>query len=115
MAFGVRDIVPLTQARASLSELADEARAGADKIITKNGESYVALISADKLAYYHRLEEERLHLLLLEDARRASEDIAAGRTGDAMEMLTQLRQRLDPTAGRPANVPLEPRPLFTEF
>ena len=93
MAFTVRDIVPLTQARATLSELADEARAGADKIITKNGESYVALISADKLAYYHRMEKERLHLLLLEDARLAYDDIAAGRTGDALELLAELKKQ----------------------
>ncbi len=92
MAFSVRDIIPLTQARANLSELADEARAGADKIITKNGESYVALISADKLAYYHQLEKERLHLLLLEDARQGFEDIAAGRTFDAYETLAELRK-----------------------
>jgi prevent-host-death family protein len=92
VAFSVRDIIPLTQARANLSELADEARAGADKIITKNGESYVALISADKLAYYHQLEKERLHLLMLDDARQAFEDIAAGRTFDAREMIAELRR-----------------------
>ena len=95
MAFSVRDIIPLTQARASLSELADEARAGAEKIITKNGESYVALISADKLAYYHQLEKERLHLLFLEDARKAYEDIAAGRTGDARELIAELKREHD--------------------
>jgi prevent-host-death family protein len=92
MAFSVRDIIPLTQARAHLSELADEARGGADKIITKNGESYVALISADKLAYYHQLERAQLHLLFLEDARQAFEDIAAGRTLDAADMLAELRK-----------------------
>jgi prevent-host-death family protein len=92
MAFSVRDIIPLTQARAKLSELADAARGGEDKIITKNGESYVALISADKLAYYHQLERERLHLLFLEDARQGYEDIAAGRTGDARELIARLRR-----------------------
>jgi prevent-host-death family protein len=91
MGFSVRDIVPLTQARANLSELADEARGGTDKIITKNGESYVALISADKLAYFQQLERERLHLLLLEDARQAFEEIAAGRTFDAHAMIDELR------------------------
>lgn len=93
MSFSVRDIIPLTQARATLSELADEARSGADKIITKNGESYVALISADKLAYYHRLEKERLHLLLLEDARQGFDDIAAGRTGDALELIAEMKRQ----------------------
>lgn len=92
MAFSVRDIIPLTQARAKLSELADAARSGEDKIITKNGESYVALISADKLAYFHQLERERLHLLFLEDARQAFEEIAAGRVFDAVEMLAELRK-----------------------
>jgi prevent-host-death family protein len=60
MAFSASDVVPFTQARANLSELADQAKAGAEKIITKNGESYVALIDADRLDYYHRLERERI-------------------------------------------------------
>jgi len=83
MGFSARDVVPFTQARANLSELAEQAKAGAEKIITKNGESYVALIDADRLDYYHRLERERIHLLLLEDARRGLDDIAAGRTRPA--------------------------------
>jgi len=49
MGFSASDVVPFTQARAHLSELADQAKAGAEKIITKNGESYVALIDADRL------------------------------------------------------------------
>ena len=60
MGFSASDVVPFTQARANLSELADQAKAGAEKIITKNGESYVALIDADRLDYYHRLERERI-------------------------------------------------------
>jgi prevent-host-death family protein len=92
MAFTAADVVPLTDARARLSELADEAKAGAEKIITKNGESYVALIDAARLDYYHRLERERIHLLLLEDARRGLEDVIAGRTRDAREALAE-RQR----------------------
>jgi prevent-host-death family protein len=71
MGFSASDVVPFTQARANLSELADQAKAGAEKIITKNGESYVALIDAERLDYYHRLERERIHLLLIDDARAA--------------------------------------------
>jgi prevent-host-death family protein len=37
MAFSTRDVVPLSQARAHLSELADQVKAGAEKIVTKNG------------------------------------------------------------------------------
>jgi prevent-host-death family protein len=93
MAVAASDVVPLTQARANLSELADEVKAGAEKIITKNGESYVALIDADRLDYYHRLERERIHLLLIDDARRGLEDITAGRTQDADAAIAKLQQR----------------------
>ena len=93
MGFSSRDVVPFTTARANLSELADQAKAGAEKIITKNGESYVALIDADRLDYYHRLERERIHLLLIEDARRGLEDIAAGRTQPADSALASLQKR----------------------
>ncbi|MCA3238893.1 MAG: type II toxin-antitoxin system Phd/YefM family antitoxin [Curvibacter sp.] len=93
MGIAANDIVPFTQARSSLSELADQAKAGAEKIITKNGESYVALIDADRLDYYHRLERERIHLLLLEDAQRGLADIAAGRTQDADATIATRQQR----------------------
>lgn len=92
MGFSVNDVVPFTQARANLSELAEQAKAGAEKIITKNGESYVALIDAGRLDYYHRLERERIHLLLLDDAKRGLEDIAAGRTEDADSAIARLQQ-----------------------
>ena len=93
MGISASDVVPFTQARANLSELADQAKAGAEKIITKNGESFVALIDADRLDYYHRLERERIHLLLLDDARRGLEDIAAGRTQDADAAIATLQLR----------------------
>ena len=93
MGFAASDIVPFTQARANLSELADQAKAGAEKIITKNGESYVALIDSDRLDYYHSLERERIHLLLIEDAKRGMADIAAGRTQEADAALAQIQQR----------------------
>jgi len=65
---------------------------GSEKIITKNGESYVALIDANRLDYYHRLECERIHLLLLEDVKRGLADIAAGRTEDADTAIARLQQ-----------------------
>jgi prevent-host-death family protein len=92
MSFSTSDVVPFTQARANLSELADQAKAGAEKIITKNGESYVALIDADRLDYYHRLERERIHLLLIDDAKRGLADIAAGRTFGADGAIGQRQQ-----------------------
>ena len=93
MGFSASDVVPFTQARSNLSELTDQTKTGTKKIITKNGASYVALIDADRLDYYHRLERERIHLLLIDDARRGLADIAAGRTLEADTALAQLQQR----------------------
>ena len=112
MAFTASDVVPLTQARANLSELADQVKAGAEKIITKNGESYVALIDADRLDYYHRLERERIHLLLIDDAKRGLADIAAGRTFEADGAIGQLQQRR--TAAAKASSPANPGKLATK-
>ncbi len=92
MAFSTQDVIPLSQARANLSELADQVKAGAEKIVTKNGESYVALIDAARLDYYHQLERERIHLLILEDAHRGLEDIAAGRVENADAALARLQK-----------------------
>ena len=105
MGFSTSDVLPFTQARANLSELADQAKAGAEKIITKNGENDVALIDAARLDYYHRLKRERIHLLLMDDARRGLADIAAGRTFEADEAIGQRQQRRTAAAkaARPAN------------
>ncbi len=51
------------------------------------------LIDADRRDYYHRLERERIHLLLIDDARRGLEDIAAGRTQDADAAIARLQKR----------------------
>ena len=48
MSFSASGVVPFTQAHANLSELADQVEAGAEKIVTKSGESYVALIAAGR-------------------------------------------------------------------
>ena len=107
MAIATSDVIPLTQARAKLSELADQVKAGSEKIITKNGESYVALIDAERLDYYHRLERERIHLVLLDDIEKGVADVEAGRTRDAREVLRGLRISASAkvprrAAGRPA-------------
>jgi prevent-host-death family protein len=93
MAFSVSDVIPLSQARANLSELADQVKAGAEKIVTKNGESYIALIDAQRLDYYHRLERARIHLLLLDDASKGIADIQAGRVKEAKQALQILKKR----------------------
>ena len=92
-------MVPFTQTRANLSELAEQAKAGAEKIITKNGESYVALIDAERLDYYHRLERERIRQLLLADVCNGLDDIAAGRTQSADAAIAALQKRRAKTCG----------------
>ncbi|MBK6659806.1 MAG: type II toxin-antitoxin system Phd/YefM family antitoxin [Proteobacteria bacterium] len=100
MAISANDVVPLSQARANLSELADQVKAGAEKIITKNGESYVAIIDAQRLDYYHQLERERIHLLVINDASTALADVAAGRVKNAQTVLAGFkRRRAAKTAG----------------
>lgn len=93
MGISARDVVPLSTARAHLSELADAVTAGAEKIITKNGESYVALIDARRLDYYHRLEREHIHLLLIDEASKGLDDIAAGRVAGARDTLEAIKKR----------------------
>lgn len=93
MGFSARDVVPLSAARAHLSELAEAVTAGAEKIITKNGESYVALIDARRLDYYHRLEREHIHLLLIDEASKGLDDIAAGRVAGARDTLEAIKKR----------------------
>ncbi len=80
MAISSKDIISLTRARSKLTQLCDEVRRGrGEKIITKNGESLVALIDAERLDYYHSLEREHVHLTLLEEAIRGLEDVKAGK------------------------------------
>jgi prevent-host-death family protein len=93
MGISVRDVVAFSQARANLSDLAEQVKAGAEKIITKNGESYVALIDADRLDYYHRLERERIHLLLVDEIKKGLDDVASGRTKDARQTIRLLKRR----------------------
>ncbi|MBL8396452.1 MAG: type II toxin-antitoxin system Phd/YefM family antitoxin [Candidatus Accumulibacter sp.] len=93
MGIAASDVVPLSHARANFSELAEEVRAGAEKIITKNGESYIALIDAQRLDYYHQLERERIHLLLIDEAAKGLDDVAAGRAKDARSALATLKRR----------------------
>lgn len=78
MSIRAQDVVPISEARARLTELSDEVVGGAEKLLTKNGAAYVALIDARKLDYYHALEAEHASLLLLAEADVALRELAAG-------------------------------------
>lgn len=90
MAITSKDIISLSHARAKLTELCEEIHAkGGEKIITKNGGSCAALIDADRLDHYHRLEREHIHIGLLQEAIKGVTDLKAKKTLS----LAQLKSR----------------------
>jgi prevent-host-death family protein len=93
MGIEVRDIIAFSEARSHLSRLVEEVQQGREKIITKNGEPAVAMIDAKRLDYYHQLERDRGHLMLIDEAEKGLADIVAGRTGDALQDLAERRAR----------------------
>jgi antitoxin (DNA-binding transcriptional repressor) of toxin-antitoxin stability system len=93
MGISASDVLPLSYVRANFSELAEAVNAGSEKIITKNGESYIALINAQRLDYYHQLERERIHLLLIDEASKGLADVAAGRVQEAQSALQAIKRR----------------------
>ncbi|MGH7794573.1 MAG: type II toxin-antitoxin system Phd/YefM family antitoxin [Candidatus Binatia bacterium] len=87
MPISSKDIIPLTRARAKLTELCNQVkREHGEKILTKNGESCAALIDAERLDHYHRLEREHVHLTLLDEALRGVEDVNAGKILSAAKL-----------------------------
>ena len=81
------DVVPISEARARLTELAEEVvGCGTEKLLTKNGASYVALVDARKLDYYHALETEHGSLVLAQAAVEGLTDLAAGRVLSASQL-----------------------------
>ena len=59
---------------------------GAEKVLTKNGSSYVALVDAKKLDYYHALELEHAGLVLLSEAETALGQVVAGKRLSSAEL-----------------------------
>ena len=80
MVLRASDVVPISEARARLTELAEDVvGSGAEKVLTKNGASYVALVDARRLDYYHALEAEHANLVLAEDAITGLQEALSGR------------------------------------
>ncbi len=79
MSLRASDVVPISEARARLTELAEDVVGnGSEKVLTKNGASYVALVDARRLDYYHALEREHAHLVLSDDAITGLRQAMAG-------------------------------------
>lgn len=87
------DVVPISEARARLTELADDVVGGGmEKILTKNGSSFVAIVDARKLDYYHALEEEHAGLVLLDEAETGLRQILAGKRVSAHDLMLALAE-----------------------
>lgn len=87
------DVVPISEARARLTELADDVVGGGmEKILTKNGSSFVAIVDARKLDYYHALEEEHAGLVLLDEAEVGLRQILAGQRVFAHDLMLALAE-----------------------
>ena len=92
MPFNSDDIVPMNQVRATFTDLAEQVRRGKEKIITRNGESYVALVDARRLDHYHRLEREHIHLTLIDEAAKGLADLDSGRTMSVAEVHAKFKR-----------------------
>ncbi len=90
MTFTAQDVVPISEARARLTELVEDVVAGSEKLLTKNGVAYVALVDAKKLDYYHRLEEEHASLVLLTEAEAGLREVLAGHRVSNDDLLKAL-------------------------
>ena len=94
MSLRTSDVVPISEARARLTELAEEVvDGGAEKVLTKNGTSYVAIIDAKKLDYYHALEEEHAGLVLLNEAETGLRQILAGQRVSPEDLMQALSEQ----------------------
>lgn len=90
MSLTARDVVPMSEARARLTELSEEVVSGAEKLLTKNGAAYVALVDAKKLDYYHALEEEHASWVLLGEAEAGLRQWLAGERVGTDKLLKAL-------------------------
>lgn len=87
MVLRASDIIPISEARARLTELAEDVvGGGSEKVLTKNGSSYVALVDAKKLDYYHALELEHAGLVLLTEAETALSQLSVGQWMSSAEL-----------------------------
>ncbi len=91
MVLRTSDVIPISEARARLTELAqDVVESGAEKVLTKNGQSYVAIVDAKKLDYYHTLEQEHANLALIAEAETGLRQVLGGQRMTPAELAALL-------------------------
>ncbi len=90
------ETLPLSVVKARLSEIADEVDRTHQRVqITKNGRSYVVLISAEDLASLEATVELLSDPAAMRRVRRAQSDIDGGdfTTGEEMDQIMRERGR----------------------
>lgn len=86
--------IPLSEAKARLSEVADEVDRTHDRVhITRNGREYVVLISAEDLESLEATIELLADPAAMARIQAADEAIARGETTSADEMALLMAQR----------------------
>lgn len=86
--------VPLSEAKARLSEIADEVGRTHERVhITRNGREYVVLIAAEDLESIEATLELLADPQAQERIRRAEADVARGDVLDEQEVRALLKQR----------------------
>ncbi|HZN16740.1 MAG TPA: type II toxin-antitoxin system Phd/YefM family antitoxin [Micromonosporaceae bacterium] len=86
--------MPLSEAKARLSEVADEVDRTHDRVhITRNGREYVVLISAEDLESIEATIELLSDPAAMARVREADDAIARGETTSAEEMAALMAQR----------------------
>jgi prevent-host-death family protein len=94
------DTLPLSAAKARLSEIAEEVDRTHQRVqITKNGRSYVVLISAVDLASLEATVELLSDPAAMQRVRQAQTDIEAGEFTTGEDMAELMRQRSATAAG----------------
>lgn len=89
------DTLPLSEVKARLSEIADEVDRTHQRVqITKNGRSYVVLVSAEDLASLEATVELLSDPAAMRRVRQAQSDIEDGAftTGEEMDQLLRDRR-----------------------
>jgi antitoxin YefM len=86
--------IPLSEAKARLSEVADEVDRTHDRVhITRNGREYVVLISAEDLESLEATIELLSDPEAMARVRQAEADIDSGQVTTAEEMAALMAQR----------------------
>ncbi|MGQ0623061.1 MAG: type II toxin-antitoxin system Phd/YefM family antitoxin [Sporichthyaceae bacterium] len=94
------DTMPLSAVKARLSEIADEVDRTHQRVqITKNGRTYVVLISAEDLDSLEATIELLSDPAAMARVRQAERDLAAGKGTTGAEMAELMRRRLRDRSG----------------